>query len=168
MAGRLVFPSIVVLRLPDPVAQEAGGDYDHTFRTPRLTQTADGVGEIAREESTDTKVPAQIATSTFDRLALLEHGRVGESTDLEGTFHVDDLKRLGLLRADGRSSIIVGVRLVRIEDKRGNILFVFDEPDGMWVTATRPSGFLGPSRNLWVVTFSPRRKGTGEPTAKQI
>ena len=39
MAGRLIFPSIVVLRFPDPQVQEADGNYDHTFRTPKLAST---------------------------------------------------------------------------------------------------------------------------------
>lgn len=166
--GWLIFPNIVVLHLPNPVGQQSAGNYDETFRTPKIQATADGVGEVIREEKTEVRVPAQLATGTFDRLALLEHGRIGETTDLEATFHFRDLQRLGLVRADGRAKILVGVRMSKIEDKKGNVLFVFDEPDGMWVTAARPSGFLGPSRNLWVVTFSPRRQGADEPRPRQV
>lgn len=169
MAGRLIFPSVVVLRFLNTVTMRSGAKYDDQFREPIATDSdGDNIGEPARDESNEVKVLAQIATRTFDRYFQAEHGRIDETPDLEATFHFRDLEKLGLVQADGRSSIQVGVRLERIENKAGDNLYAFGESAGMYVTAARPSGFMGPTRNLWVVTFSDRRQARGEPRPRQV
>lgn len=167
-AGSLIFPEIAVLRFLDANTMRAAGDYDDIFREPEIPDTdADGIGEPVRTESAEIKVPAQVATRTHERIEQLEHGQVPVTGNLELTFHLRDLNRLGLVETDSRPKIQPGTRLARIENKAGKTLFDYPDPPGMFVTATRHSGHMGGQPNLWVVTFSDRREAVGEPRPQQ-
>lgn len=168
--GRLIFPMRVVLRqlLTDTTRQ--AGDYDDDFREFKLVDSdADGIGEPQRAEGPELALLAQVATRRFEFAEQAFHGQVPETPDLELTFHFRDLTAQGLVAADGRAKIVPGDRLVRIEDRGGNIVHDFPDPPGMFMVAARPSGFLGTTRNLLVCTFSDRRQDRvlSEPRKRQ-
>jgi hypothetical protein len=168
LAGRLIFPEIAVLRFLDTEAQRAAGDYDDVFREPKIPDTGDRLGTLVRTESPETKVPAQVSTFSHERLAQMAHGAALDTPNLELTFHLRDLQRLGLVATDGRPRIQVGTRLDRIENRAGVVLYTYPDPPGMYVTAARHSGHMLGQPNLWVVTLSDRREGPDGPAARQV
>jgi hypothetical protein len=162
--GNLIFPNVAVIRQLDTVATRAAGDYDDDFREFVLVDSDnDGIGEPQRHESPELKLLAQFATRRMDFADQGYHGEVPDSRDLEMTFHFKDLTAKGLVASDGRAKINPGDRLVRIEDRAGNVLHTFTDPPGMYVIAARPSGFMGRARNLLVCTLSDRRQDTMAP-----
>lgn len=156
-SGRLIYPSVVVLRQLDTDATRTAGAYDDEFREPKLVDgDADGIGESQLVEQAELKLSAQVATRRFEFAEQSFHGQVPESDDLELTFHMRDLTAKGLVAADGRAKLVPGDRLDRIEDRTGAVMHTFPNPPGMFLVAARPSGFLQGVRNLLVCTFSAR------------
>jgi len=157
--GSLIFPSVAVIRRLDTNATRVAGGYDDDFKEFTLIDAdADGVGEPQRKELPELKIPAQVATWLMDKLYQAPHGQVPEGEKIEITLHYRNLHQLGLVHPDGKAKFEIGDRLVRIEDKGGDTLFEFEDPPGAYLSAVRPSGFLGARRNLLVCTFADRRK----------
>lgn len=166
--GALIFPEIAILRFLDTDAQRVAGDFDDDFDEPEIPNTGDELGTPVRTEQPEIKVPAQIATFSHERLAQMPHGGSLETPNLELTFHFRDLKKLGLLEADGKPKIQRGTRCVRIESKAGVTLYDYALPEGMFVTGARHSGHMGGQPNLWVCTLSERRQADGGPRPTQL
>ena len=169
--GRAIFPDTLVLKIIDTDAIRTAGGFDDDFNEFVLTDSdGDGLGETIREANEiEVRVHGQVTTRTHDRLWQAEHGQVGEAPNLELTFHFKDLKKAGLIEADGRAKIQIGTRLAEIRDKADkNNIISYPDPPGMYCTAARPSGFMGRTRNLWVCTFSDRPQSTQEPPRTQV
>lgn len=104
--------------------------------------------------------PAQVSSKTFEALQQLRSGNSPDSV-IELTFLASDLAQLDLLDSEtGLAKIKINDRLVAIRDCQGETLIQrIPDPPGLFVTHVRPSGFLGQSHNLFVVTFEDRAQG---------
>lgn len=166
--GGLIFPSVIVLRQLDAPAARAALDLDDDFREPKLVDSdADGIGEEQRHEKPEIEILGQVATRRFEFGEQAPSGQVIETPDLEITFHGTGMKAAGLIAADGRCKLIPGDRLVRISNRAGVVQHTFPNPPGMFLLSVRPSGFLGGGRNLFVCTFSDRRRDAIVPAPRE-
>jgi hypothetical protein len=133
---------------------------DPDFREPiALDLDEDGIGEVARSELPEVRIPCQVEPQTFEQLRMLPSGRAPR-TSLDVVMHFRDLERIGLVDRDGRARIGSGDRLSGIYTLDGELVLPVRTPPGLFVTEARPTGFglgLGRARrNLLLVTFSDR------------
>lgn len=157
--GGLIWPSKVVIAQLDTNAIRAASGFDDDFREYTLVDSdSDGIGEAQRIEKAHITLSAQIATRHHEFADQAPHGQVPKTDNLELTFSFQELEALGLRAADGRALLVPGDRLVRIEDQNGNTVHTYPDPPGMYLIASRPSGFLGQQPNILVCTFADRRQ----------
>lgn len=147
---------------PDGTGPATGG-YDPILREPIHVDTdADGIGEPARLEQDEVRVPCQVDPEGDEALRSLGEGLAPrQSIDL--VFHFRDLERLGLVSPAGKAMIAAGDRLAAIYDLSGNLVEQFPDPPGLFVTRTKTSGYglsrRAPTRNLLLVRFEDRAQG---------
>lgn len=157
--GRLIFPVIATIRCLDIAATRAASGYDETFREEALVSSADGLGTPSRINKTDIDVPTQIEEKDwFERLQAMTQGNAPETT-LFLTFHLNDLKRLGLWEEDanwgGRPKFVVGDQVMGFKDRYNQQLFKTPDNPGLFFTEVRPTGFLS-TQNIIVCVVSDR------------
>lgn len=161
--GRLIYPITVTIRRLNPAGTATAGDYDDIAGEAILNSTSDGVGENARHDLTDVDIPVQVEerSELFERLGQMIQGN-SPMTKTYLTFHINDLKRLGLWIEDaawgGRPNLAVGDRILGFKDRYNQQLFKVPENPGLYIDAVTPTGFLT-TNNLWVITVSDRAKG---------
>jgi len=163
MPSRLIYPFLAALHRLDRARGGATPPMDPDFREPiSLDFDEDGIGEVARSELPEVRVPCQVEPQAFEQLRMLPSGRAPR-TSLDLVMHFRDLDRLGLVEANGRARIGSGDRISGIYTLDGEVVLPVQTPPGLFVTEARPTGFglgLGRARrNLLLVTFSDRAAG---------
>ena len=163
MPGRLIYPFLAALHRLDRTRGGTTPLMDPDFREPfPLDVDEDGIGEVARSELPEVRIPCQVEPQTFEQLRMLPSGRAPR-TSLDLVMHFRDLTRLGLVDTEGRARIGSGDRLSAIYTLDGELVLPVQTPSGLFVTEARPTGFglgLGRARrNLLLVTFSDRALG---------
>ena len=160
MRGRLIYRFLAALHRLEQTRGDTTPLMDPDFREPiALDLDEDGIGEVARSELPELRIPCQVEPQTFEQLRMLPSGRAPR-TSLDVVMHFRDLERIGLVDRDGRARIGSGDRLSAIYTLDGELVLPVQTPPGLFVTEARPTGFglgLGrPRRNLLLVTFSDR------------
>ena len=162
--GRLISPMSAIVAFYDTAATEANGGpfpsgYDPVFREP--VKKADG--SETRQFVTHT-LDCQLETEgdRFDQLQMRNTGDDG-ATEVKLVFHFQDLEDNLLVDAAGRATIVKGSKLLQVFDQLGNEIDDYGERELVVVEAQpRSAGLSGGQRNLLLVTFRERDKGTNE------
>ena len=174
MRGRLISPFLAELCRLDTLATarndpdgdgELTGGYDEDFKSPVLVdRDGDGIGERVRVEFPPVRLPCQVEPRVMDELRMFGTGNAPRS-ELNLVFHFQDLERLSLVDPNtGEALIHAGDRLAGLYQTSGQMVQIFRDPPGLFVTESRPIGFgLGwsnPNRNLLLVTFEDRQQAS--------
>lgn len=168
--GRTIFKFIARIALLDTEAMQRDPDgagplvsgYDEDFQEPVVIKrnSDDRVGDVLRKESL-IEAPAQIDPRVFDAISQVLGG-TSPNTDIELTFHFQNLEQLNLVDRDGIPKISIADRLDSIWTCDGRLVQDIPLP-GLFVTQTRPAGWglslRNPQRNLLVVRFEDRDQG---------
>ena len=148
---------VFIARL-DPASIDAAGDYDATKRRVKTSRPfgARGPRVSGRKELAEVRIRAQVEVLNINRQT---QGPAGDVPDYRTTFvaHYRDLERASLVdTATGQALIGNRDRIVRMENRWGKVLRVFDNPE-VFITETRDgNGWLGFDRNLLLLITDDR------------
>lgn len=161
--GRLLFPVTVTIRRLDTKATATAGGYDDVARETKLTATADGIGESARVNKIDIEIPCQLEQKDFfERLNAMMQGN-SPMTRMHLTFHLGDLKKLGLWDESGawggRPALSIGDQILGFKDRYNQQLLKVPENPGLFIEEIMPTGFLT-TQNLILCIVGDRAKGS--------
>lgn len=166
--GRLIRPQIVEVGLLDLIATATDtGDpslpdgYDADFREPvRLPVEGGGPGTTQRVEKC-AQFRAQIELPRVDETKQTFGGNIPQTT-LVVVAHFADLEALGLVDSTtGEAMIRTMARLKAAYTLGGKLIQNFERLD-LYALQVAPASFglAGGTRNLLIVTFGQREKGT--------
>lgn len=161
--GRLIYPVFVTLRRLDPDATALVSGYDNVAGETKLTPTPDGLGQSARVNKTDFELPCQVEERNwFEEQNQMKQGDAPR-TMIHLTFHVSDLKRVGLwtesAQFGGRPDLRVNDQVIKFRDRWNQLLWQTPENPGMFIQEVQPTGFLS-TQNLVVCVVVDRSKGS--------
>ena len=156
--GRLINPITVTIRQLDT----ASSGYDDTFRETSLAPSSDGLGTSERANKPDKNIPCQVEEKDFfEQLNAMMQGD-SPNTRLLLTFHINDLKRLGMWQETatwgGRPALKKGDQIIGFKDPYNQQLFKSPENPGLYIEEVMPTGFLT-TQNLVVCVIGDRSKG---------
>jgi hypothetical protein len=163
--GRLIFPFLAELAQLDTAATAADPDgagplaagYDPIFRSPVVRTDGTGARVSSRAEVL-VQLPTSIDDKAQEQLRMMATGNA-PGRRLVLTFHFRDLERRGLVDTNGDAKIRVNDRLVRILTRDGQLVQLFGNPPGVFVTELNPLSYgLGRKRNLLDVTLEDREQ----------
>lgn len=161
MRGRLIQIFRATFARLDTEATETAGRYDEDFREIRRVDTDnDGIGDEGRIEHAEETVDCQLGSRTLEALRMAALGNVPQSDMILWLF-IPDLEDAGLIDATTKRCLVtIGTRLVRIENRLGELELEVPNPPGLYVTESRLSGpglgMVAPEANLYRVTLRER------------
>lgn len=161
MRGRLIQIFRATFARLDTEATELAGRYDEDFREIRRVDTdGDGIGDDGRVEHAEETIDCQLGSRTLEALRMAALGNVPQS-DMILWLHIPDLETAGLIDSSTRHCLInVGTRLVRIENRLGELELEVPSEPGLFVTESRLSGpglgMVYPEANLYRLTLRER------------
>lgn len=168
--GRLLRPQTAVWGVLDTAATaldpNGGGDepdagYDDLFGEP-VVYSDNGTRVLNRVE-TEVRCSVQVEPEEYDDAAPLQNG-IGLDRRISLIAFKPELKKLGLLRADGQPTLKIGDRLIAIRHKKTDELILAPaNPPGLYITEIRPLSFglASATQNLVQIVCTHRRQGAG-------
>lgn len=141
MRGRLIQIFRATFARLDTDATETAGRYDEDFREIRKVDTdGDGIGDTGRIEHPEITLNCQLGNRTFEALQMVTLGNVPQN-DMVLWLFIPDLVQEGLIDETTRRCLLgIGTRLVRIENRLGQLELTIPNPPGLFVTEARISG----------------------------
>lgn len=161
MRGRLIQVFRATFARLDTEATETAGRYDEDFREiSKIDTDGDGIGDTGRIEHAEDTIDCQLGGRAFEQLQMVALGNNPQSDMILWLF-IPDLEAAGLIDPTTKRCLIgVGARLVKIENKQGELELEIPNPPGLYVTEARLSGpglnIVSPKANLYRITLRER------------
>jgi hypothetical protein len=159
MPHGIIFKISAILARPDTVSI----DYDTTLREGRRLTPVDAfdpIGPPSRVELADLVVPIQVDE---EQLEQLNQAIAGDSpiSFFDTTVGRRDMRRLGLVNADGGLTIPKQTRLKELRRRRtGELISRIVDPPGLYLHEIRPQSFglalRNPTANIYTLHFRAR------------
>lgn len=168
--GRLLRPQTAVWGVvdteataedPNGVGVEPSTGYDDLFGEPVVYET--GGTRVVNRVETEVRCSVQVEPEEYDSATPLQNG-LGLDRRISLIAFKPELRKLGLLRADGQPTLKIGDRLIAIRHKHTDeVILAPEDPPGMYITEIRPLSFglASQTQNLVQIICTHRRQGAG-------